>query len=109
MSLILGKGMIVTIIETDLTCPICTAVFDASKMMDRAKYPCFNTKCPKCSGKITIQEPMYSGNVKVWETNPPLIKNPEILQTETEFKINGKVVRKKLYDDNSDEPDDILL
>jgi hypothetical protein len=75
--------------------------------MDKAKYPVFKTKCPKCKGKITISIPIFGGELKCWETECP--KEIERLETITPNKVNGKVIREKLYDDNSDEPSDILV
>lgn len=106
MSLIIGNGICLTYGETNIKCPICTAVFDASAKMARAKYPILNTRCPHCKGKITISEPMYSGELKCWETECP--HNVARKTTITKNKVNGRVVSPKLYDDNSDEPDELL-
>lgn len=90
MSLIMGNGMCITYMETEITCPICQQVFDATAKMEKAKYPVFNTKCPKCKGKITISEPIFGGELKCWETNcPPSVKR---LKTVTPNKFNGKKV-----------------
>lgn len=107
MSLIIGNGMCITYNETEVECPICTSNFDAGEKMDKAKYPVFKTKCPKCKGKITISVPMFGGELKCWETECP--KSVERLETTTPNKINGKVIAKKPYDDNSDEPSDIFV
>lgn len=87
MSIIIGNGMLITYNETEVTCPICTAKFDAGTKMDKAKYPVFKMKCPKCKGKITISVPIYSGEVRCWETECP--KNIKRLETVTPNKVNG--------------------
>lgn len=108
MSLIIGNGMCITYFENEITCPICTSVFDASKKMDNAKYPLFNTRCPKCKGKITILIPIFGGELQCWETECP--KTVQRLETTTPNKVNGKVLKEpKGYDDNSDEPSDIFV
>lgn len=81
MGIIAGKGVLITFMETDVTCPICTAVFNASNKIEKAKYPTFNTKCPRCKGKITIATPIFGGRLKCWETNCPAVV--ERLETET--------------------------
>lgn len=85
MGVIIGKGMIVTFMESDITCPICTYEFDASAKMDKAKYPLFNTKCPACKGKITISIPIMGGTLKCWETECP--RSVKRLETETPIKV----------------------
>jgi hypothetical protein len=108
MSIIIENGMLITYMETELNCPICGQLFDASKKMDKAKYPVFNTKCPICKGKITIAEPFMGGNLECWETNCPA--SVERLITVMPNKVNGvPIPEPKLYDDNSDEPSDILV
>lgn len=106
MSVLVGNGMLVTFMDTEITCPICASVFDASKKIDAAKYPLFNTWCPKCKGKITISVPIFGGNTKCWETNPPKTKKDLQLKTETPFTVNGKAPKKRLYDNNEDEDDE---
>lgn len=87
MSIIIGNGILLTYGESEITCPICTSVFDASAKMEKAKYPIFNTRCPKCKGKITISEPIFGGVLKCWETECPL--TVERLETITPNKVNG--------------------
>lgn len=98
--------MLITYFETEITCPICTSVFDASAKMDNAKLPIFNTRCPKCKGKITISVPIMGGELKCWETNCP--QTVKRLKTVTENKVNGIPVShlKKEDDDDDDEDDD---
>lgn len=91
MGVILGKGILIDFMETTVTCPICTGVFDASAKMSKAKYPVFNTKCPKCKGKITISEPMFGGHLKCWETNCP----PSVQRLETEMPIEIIILKQK--------------
>jgi transcription elongation factor Elf1 len=107
MSLIIGNNVCITYLETEIECPICNQKFDASTKMDKAKYSVFNTKCEKCKGKITISVPIFGGELICYETNCP--KSVERLETTTPNKYNGKILVKKLYDDNSDEPSDIFV
>lgn len=103
MSLIIGKGICLTYFETEIKCPICEQIFDASEKMDKAKYPVFNTMCPKCKGKITISIPVFGGVLKCWETNcPPSVKR---LETETPNKINGIIPKppEPFSDDDNDD------
>jgi tRNA G26 N,N-dimethylase Trm1 len=106
MSIWSGKGYLITVIESEVTCPICDQVFDASTKMSKAKYPVFNTKCPFCKGKITISEPIFGGELRCWETNCP--KSVKRLETITENKINGIPVSQliKSEDDDEDDEDD---
>jgi hypothetical protein len=91
MSIIIGEGYIVSCLESEVECPICTAKFDAAEKIYKAKYPVFKMKCPKCKGKLTISAPIFSSdNLKCWETECP--KNVKRLETETPFKVNGKAV-----------------
>jgi hypothetical protein len=110
MSIIIGNGVHITYDESEVRCPICTAMFDAGGKMEKAKYPVFKMKCPNCKGLVGISVPIFGGNTKCYEWNPPKIKDPVILETETPFKVNGKVVVKKPYDDNSrDEQDGVYI
>lgn len=54
MSIISGNGSLITYIESELECPICTFKFDASDKMGKAKYPTFKTRCPGCKSQIGI-------------------------------------------------------
>ena len=109
MSIVIGNGALISYDESDLECPICTSVFDASEKMSKAKYPTFKTKCPYCKGIIGITIPIFGGNTKCFEWNIPNIIEHNRLKTESPFKVNGKVVAKKKYDDNSGQPSDILV
>jgi ssDNA-binding Zn-finger/Zn-ribbon topoisomerase 1 len=92
MSVIIGKGYMISCLETEAQCPICTAKFDVGEKMEKAKYPVFKMKCPKCKGKITVSTPMFSSDkLKCWETECP--KNVERLESETPFKVNGIEVK----------------
>lgn len=106
MSIIAGKGFLITVMETELKCPICTFNFDASDKMDKAKYPTFQTKCPACKGKIGISIPIFGGTTECfeWGTNPKYQ-----LRTKAPFTVNDKEVIKKPFDDNSDEAEDELI
>lgn len=86
MSVILGKGFLIDTVDTLLTCPICTADFDASAKMDKAKNPYFKTKCPKCKGKIAILMPMFNGPTRVFELDVP--ESVQAGETETDFTVN---------------------
>lgn len=90
MSILTGPGYLITYNETDVRCPICEQLFDASMKMGKAKYPVFNTKCPHCKGKITISEPIFGGQLKCWETNCP--KTVKRLETTTPNRVNGKIM-----------------
>jgi hypothetical protein len=95
MSIITTNNAIITVVDTVLTCPICTATFDGTPLMEKKKNAdkfCFNEKCPKCKGKIQIVLPFYSGPTRVYERNPPKGK---MVMTETEFMVNGIVPPKK--------------
>jgi len=107
MSIERGPGYIMTVLDTELQCPICEQTFEAIEKIAKAKLDCFKMKCPVCKGKITVLLPLYSGPTKVCETNcPPNVKR---LETETEFKINGIVPpKRKPYDDNSDEENELF-
>ncbi len=48
MSIIIENGMLLTYIETEVECPICTFKFDASAKIEKAKLPIFKMKCPGC-------------------------------------------------------------
>ncbi len=100
MSIIAGKGFLITVMETELECPICAFKFDASYKMDKAKYPTFKTKCPACKGKIGISILIFGGTTECfeWDTNPKYQ-----LITKAPFTVNGKEVIKKPFDDNSDD------
>ncbi len=108
MSVEIGRGYILSVLETECTCPICEQVFDASDKIEKHKYPIFKTKCPKCKGKITISAPVFSSDLlKCWETECP--KNVPRLETVTPFMVNGVPVKEKLFDENSDDESDILI
>jgi hypothetical protein len=92
MSIIIGKGYILSCNETEAQCPICNQAFDAGEKIWKSKYPVFKTKCPKCKGKIVIASPiMSSDTLKCWEAECP--KNVKRLETETPFKVNGEIVK----------------
>jgi len=110
MSLIIGNGAWITYDESDVECPICTFKFDASDKIEKAKYPTFKTKCPACKGKIGISMPIFGGHTKCFEWDAPTAKALTRLETETPFKVNGKILpKKKPYDDNSDESSYIYM
>lgn len=75
--------MLINVMESILECPICTATFDASGQIDKARYPAFKTKCPACKGKIGISLPIFGGTTKCfeWET-------PEPVETIAPFEVN---------------------
>ena len=95
MSIIAGKGFLLTYVETEVTCPICEQMFDCSERADKAPHPVFNMKCPKCKGKITVFIPIMGGELKFWETECP--KTVKRLETTTPNKVNGRMPKKKLY------------
>lgn len=84
MGVIIGKGILIDFHETKLTCPICTADFDGSKAMDKAKLPYFKSKCPKCKSAIGILAPIFGGTTKVYEWDSP---KSDQLSTEADFEI----------------------
>lgn len=107
MSIIIGNGMLLSYDETEGTCPICEQIFDASQKIEKSKHPVFNTRCPKCKGKITISTPVFGGTLKFFETEcPATIKR---LETETPNKVNGRIPRNKFFDDNADDYPDVLV
>lgn len=106
MSIVIGNNMCITYSETEVTCPICTFEFDASAKMDKAKCPVFKMKCPACKSAIGISIPIYGGNTKCFEWNPPKTTENNRLENITPNKINGKVIVEKPYDDNSDDEDE---
>jgi hypothetical protein len=103
MSVIIGNNMCITYSEMEVRCPICTFDFDASDKMSKAKYPIFKTKCPACKGLIGISIPIFGGNTKCFEWNPPKTIANNQLENITPNKVNGKIVIKKPYDGNSDD------
>lgn len=89
MNIITGPGYIISCLETEAQCPICTAKFDVGAKMEKTINPVFKMKCPKCKGKITVSTPFFSSDtMRVWETECP--KNVKRQETETPFKVNGK-------------------
>lgn len=80
-----------TVNETDLECPICTFVFDASSKMDKAKLPVFKTTCPACKGKIGISIPIFGGTTKCFEWSVP--SHVKRMKTVAPFTVNGKIER----------------
>jgi hypothetical protein len=109
MSIIIGHGALITYFETELQCPICTFKFDASDKIDKAKYPVFKMKCKGCKAWIGISVPVFGGNTSCFEWNPPKVKDSPRLEYVTPFKVNGKEVVRKPYDDNSDEPSELMV
>ncbi len=87
MSIIAGKGFLITITETELECPICTFKFDASEKIEKARYPTFKTTCPACKGNIGIRTPIFGGTTQCfeWDTLP----NVKQLVTKAPFTVNG--------------------
>lgn len=88
MGIVTGKGMLITVMENELECPICTFKFDASAKMDKAKYPTFKTKCPGCKGAIGIKMPIFGGTTECFEWDTP--PNVEQLKTVAPFTVNGE-------------------
>ena len=88
MSIIAGKGFLITVVDTEVGCPICTFRFDASKVMAKAKDPVFKTKCPACKGATGISEPIYGGNTTCFEWD----KRGGRHETVTPQTINGKPI-----------------
>jgi hypothetical protein len=88
MGVIVGKGILISTVDTMLTCPICYGEFDASHKIEKAKYPYFKTKCPKCKSAIGINVPIFSSHgTKCFEWNPP--KGHEAIETETDFSVTN--------------------
>ncbi len=93
MSIIIGGGVLISYMESELECPICTFKFDASEKMDKAKYPVFNTRCPACKGKIVISMPIMGGTTRCYEqADSP---NIERLETTALFEVNGIPIKNK--------------
>jgi hypothetical protein len=99
MSIIIKPGMLLTYVETEVTCPICEQVFDGSQQFGKSEWCVVNTKCPKCKGKITIFFPIMGGKLECWETEcPPTVAR---LHTETPNKINGVPIKEEVDIDSS--------
>ena len=109
MSIIIGNGMCITYMETEVICPICTFEFDVSEKSGKAKYPIFKMKCPACKSAIGIKMPILGGNTECFEWNPPKTVKDNQLKNVMPNKVNGEVVVEKLYDDNSDEEPDVCV
>ena len=92
MSVIIGNGMCIVYSETEVKCPICTFVFDASDKIEKAKYPTFKTKCPACKSAIGISVPIFGGNTKCFEWDAPKTEKNNRLESITPNKINGKII-----------------
>lgn len=104
MSIIIGNGMCLTYMETEVTCPICNFSFDCSDKESKAKEPVFKMRCPGCKSWVGISMPIFGGNTKCFEWNPPKTSQHR-LEIITPNKINGKVVSDKPHfpDDHEDE------
>lgn len=87
MSIITGKGILITYCETEVECPICTFKFDADDKIDEAPYPLFETSCPACKGAIGISVPIYGGNTTCFEWADSFR-----ITTVTPNRINGEVI-----------------
>jgi hypothetical protein len=85
MSLIVGKGVMITVMETEVCCPVCTFKFDVGEKSEKSKYPAFSMKCPGCKSKLSILMPVFGGQTIVREFSVP--ENVERLQTVSEFKV----------------------
>ena len=109
MSIIIGNGMCITYSESEVTCPICTFEFDASNKMGKAKHFIFKMKCPACKSAIGIRIPVFGGETKCFEWNPPKTVKNNRLENTTPNKVNGVVVIEKRYDGNSDEESDVCV
>lgn len=96
-------GGIISIMETDIVCPVCAFEFDCSDKADKAKHPLFNMKCPACKSKLKILMPIFGGTTQCWEADVP--KNVERLTTKSPFCVNGIPVKKKIFDDDKDDED----
>jgi hypothetical protein len=108
MSVIVSNKALISVIDTDVECPICTCKLDVSNKIDKAKYPIFKIKCPGCKSAIGISIPIFGGNTKCFEWNPPKTKEDNQLRTETPFTVNGIVPVKKVIMDN-DEDQEIFV
>lgn len=110
MSIVKGPGFWIDEYETDITCPICTFQFDATARMEKAKLPVFKMRCPGCKSWIGIKVPIFGGTTECFEWDPPKTKENNQLITKSPFRVNGVIEKpRKPYDDNSDEPSDILV
>ena len=100
--------MCITYNETDVECPICTFKFDAGEKMDKAKFPVFKMKCPACKSAIGISIPIFGGNTKCFEWNPPKTKENNRLENITPNKINGNIIVEKQDSDGDDEAEVVV-
>jgi len=89
MSLIIGNGILLNYLETEVTCPVCTFEFDVSDKMEKAKYPVFKMKCPACKSALGVSTPIFGGELTCYEWNVP--KGVERQETKTPNRFNGKI------------------
>lgn len=87
MSIISGKGYLITVIETDLVCPICQGHFDADEIIEKSDDFFIETKCPNCKSAIGIVLPAYGGTTKCIELDVP--DGVVCLETKADFTVNG--------------------
>ncbi len=97
MSVIIGNGMCISYMETEVECPICTFKFDVGEKADKAKYPVFKMRCPACKSWVGVSMPIFGGNTECFEWNPPKTKKDNQLKTTTPNRVNGKIVTKKPF------------
>jgi len=86
MGVIVGKGILVTFMETVVKCPVCTFEFDCSEQSEKSKLPLFKMKCPACKSKLGILIDIFGHETKCFEYDCP--KNVERLETTTNFTVN---------------------
>lgn len=104
MSVLRGNGYWIHVNETDLTCPVCTAPFNAGDKMNKAKFPIFKMKCPACKSPIGIRIPIFGGTTQVFEWNTPPHVHP--LQSDAPFTVNGiEPTTKEFIDNQDDDPE----
>lgn len=101
MSIIVHGGMIMTVMETEVECPVCTFKFDIGAKAEKARYPMFKTKCPACKSKLGISMPIMGGTTECFEWDVP--KGVPQLRTKSPFTVNGKIPIPKPDEDNEGE------
>ncbi len=101
MSVIHGKGVYITYMETEIVCPVCEAEIDIADKADKAKDPVFKMKCPKCKSWLGVSMPIFGGTTECFEWNTP--KNVKPQRTVAPFLVNGQVVVPKVLEEDDDD------
>ena len=101
MSVIVGSGVYISYMETEVECPVCSAIIDIGEKADKAKYPVFKMKCPKCKSWLGISMPIFGGTTECFEWNVP--KNVRPQKTVAPFLVNGEPVKPRALEEDNDD------